>query len=263
MKSVINAGEKTFVKENDLRDCNEKYTGASLHILNCMSRQFVKPTCLFCNKEDHKTQNHKIVTHNENKENIVKDILFIWKVLRHFPKYCTSSIKCSNCSERHHLALWESPPKIQGNNGNPPPRSSCPEVFCKKDVLKNLAKFTGKYLCHSLFFNKVADLSSVTLFKRRLWHRCIPVNFAKFLRTLIFIENLCRLLLTTYCRIEIGLLQTTITTSAPKFKFCFIMTIEHLSVPQNWETNNCYLKKIQEKFLWKSLGLKFKLLKRK
>ena len=37
-------------------------------------------------------------------------------------------------------------------------RSDRPEVFCKKDVLKNLAKFTGKYLCQSLFFTKVAGL---------------------------------------------------------------------------------------------------------
>ena len=29
-----------------------------------------------------------------------------------------------------------------------------PEVFCKKGVLRNLAKFTGKHLCQSLFFNK-------------------------------------------------------------------------------------------------------------
>ena len=28
------------------------------------------------------------------------------------------------------------------------------EVFCKKGVLKNFAKFTGKHLCQSLFFNK-------------------------------------------------------------------------------------------------------------
>ena len=31
--------------------------------------------------------------------------------------------------------------------------------------------------------NKVADLRPATLFKKRLWHRCFPVNFAKFLRT--------------------------------------------------------------------------------
>ena len=37
-------------------------------------------------------------------------------------------------------------------------RSDRPEVFCKKDVLKTLAKFTGKYLCQSLFFTKVAGL---------------------------------------------------------------------------------------------------------
>ena len=30
-----------------------------------------------------------------------------------------------------------------------------PEVFCKKGVLKNFAKFTGKNLYQSLFFNKI------------------------------------------------------------------------------------------------------------
>ena len=31
------------------------------------------------------------------------------------------------------------------------------EVFYKKVVLKNFAKFTGKYLCQSFFFNNIAD----------------------------------------------------------------------------------------------------------
>ena len=35
-------------------------------------------------------------------------------------------------------------------------RSSDPEVFCKKGVLRNFTKFTGKHLCQRLFFNKVA-----------------------------------------------------------------------------------------------------------
>ena len=34
-------------------------------------------------------------------------------------------------------------------------RSSRREVFCKKSVLVNFAKFTGKHLCQSLFCNKV------------------------------------------------------------------------------------------------------------
>ena len=37
-------------------------------------------------------------------------------------------------------------------------RSSRPDVFCKKGVLRNFAKFTGKHLCQSLFFNKVVGL---------------------------------------------------------------------------------------------------------
>ena len=40
---------------------------------------------------------------------------------------------------------------------NPYPfRSSRPEVFCEKGVLRNFAKFTGKHVCESLFLNKVA-----------------------------------------------------------------------------------------------------------
>ena len=74
-------------------------------------------------------------------------------------------------------------------------RSSRPEVFCKKGVLRNFAKFTGKHLCQNLFFNKVAGLRPVTLLKKRLWHRCFPVNFVKFLRTPFFIEHLWWLLL--------------------------------------------------------------------
>ena len=62
-------------------------------------------------------------------------------------------------------------------------------MFCKKGVLRNFAKFTGKHLCQSLFFNKVACLRPATLLKMRLWHRCFLVNFAKFLRT-SFLQNI-------------------------------------------------------------------------
>ena len=68
-------------------------------------------------------------------------------------------------------------------------RSTCPEVLYKIGVLRCLAKFTGKDLCQSLFFNKVAGLPT-TLLKKRPWHRRFPVNFAKFLRTPFLIEHL-------------------------------------------------------------------------
>ena len=74
-------------------------------------------------------------------------------------------------------------------------RSSRPEVFCTKGVLKHFANFTGKHLRQSLFFNKAADLRPATLLKNRPWHRCFSVNFAKFLRTPFFTEHLQCLLL--------------------------------------------------------------------
>ena len=64
-------------------------------------------------------------------------------------------------------------------------RSSRPEVFCQKGILRNLAKFTGKHCGRvSLLINLQASL------KGRLQHRCFPVNFAKFLRTPFSTEQL-------------------------------------------------------------------------
>ena len=42
-------------------------------------------------------------------------------------------------------------------------RSSHPKVFCKKGVVRNFTKFTGKHLCQSLYFKKVAG------FRRRCY----------------------------------------------------------------------------------------------
>ena len=47
------------------------------------------------------------------------------------------------------------------------------EVFCKKGILRNFTKFSGKHLCLSLFFNKVAGLCRL-----------------KFLRTPFYIEHI-------------------------------------------------------------------------
>ena len=74
-------------------------------------------------------------------------------------------------------------------------RSSHPEVFCKKGFLKNFAKFTEKHQCQGSFFNKVVGLRPATLLKKRLWHRCFPVNFVKFPNTPFFIVHLWWLLL--------------------------------------------------------------------
>ena len=52
-------------------------------------------------------------------------------------------------------------------------------MFYEKGLLRSFIKFTGKHLCQSLFFNKVAGLRPAVLLKKRLCHRYFPVNFAK------------------------------------------------------------------------------------
>ena len=61
-------------------------------------------------------------------------------------------------------------------------------------TFRNFAKFTGKQLCQSLFFNNVAGWG-LTLLNKELWHWCFPVNFAKSLRTPFLTEHLWWLLL--------------------------------------------------------------------
>ena len=58
-------------------------------------------------------------------------------------------------------------------------------MFCKKEVLRNVAKFTGKHLRQGLFFKKVAGL------------RCFPLNFVKLLGIPFLTEHLWWLLLKT------------------------------------------------------------------
>ena len=54
-------------------------------------------------------------------------------------------------------------------------RSSRPEVFCKRGVLRKFAKFTGKQLCQRLLFRPA------TLLKKSLCHKCFPMNWVYLL----------------------------------------------------------------------------------
>ena len=86
-----------------------------------------------------------------------------------------------------------------------------------KAFLKNFAKLTGKYLCQSLFFNEVAGLRSATSLKKRLWHRCFPVIFAKFLRT-PFLQNTSKQLV-LYILAWIDLIKVSSLTLRSKTNF--------------------------------------------
>ena len=73
-------------------------------------------------------------------------------------------------------------------------RSSRQEVFCKKGVLRNFAKFTGKHLCQSLFFNKVAGLADFLRTKNTSGQLLPKLDFFRLIilnKVLFQMQNLC------------------------------------------------------------------------
>ena len=61
------------------------------------------------------------------------------------------------------------------------------------EILQNPQKNT----CTCLFFHKVTGLRPGTLLKNKLWHRCFPVNFARFVKIPFLTEHVRWLLLPT------------------------------------------------------------------
>ena len=56
-----------------------------------------------------------------------------------------------------------------------------PELFCKKGVLRNFAKFTGKHLCQKLFFNKVVfSCEFCEISKNTFLYRTPPVAASNY-----------------------------------------------------------------------------------
>ena len=60
---------------------------------------------------------------------------------------------------------------------------SVTEVFCKKDVLRNFSKLTGKHLRQSLFFG-------LQLYQKETLAQVLSCEFEKFLRTAFLTEHL-------------------------------------------------------------------------
>ena len=68
-------------------------------------------------------------------------------------------------------------------------RSSRPEVFCKEGVLRNFSKFTGKHLCQSLFFNKVAG-QACDFIKKETLAKLFSCEFCEVSKSTFFTEHL-------------------------------------------------------------------------
>ena len=67
-------------------------------------------------------------------------------------------------------------------------KKQLPEVSYKKVFLRNSQNSQKNTCVRVSFFNKVMRLRPASLFKKRLWHKCCPVNFVKFSR-ITFSQN--------------------------------------------------------------------------
>ena len=68
--------------------------------------------------------------------------------------------------------------------------SSRLEVFCKKCVLRNFTKFTGKRLCQSLIFNKVARLRPANFSKKETLAQVFSCEFCEISKNNFSVEHL-------------------------------------------------------------------------
>ena len=102
---------------------------------------------------------------------------FIWKTFSVFGLFLgkktvqSQHMKYTFQSQQHTTAASMNVVLVSG--------SSFPDLFCKKGILKNFAKFTRKHMRKSLLF-----------VKKEIWRRFFSVNLAKFLRTSFLKEYL-------------------------------------------------------------------------
>ena len=116
--------------------------------------------------------NHKRTTSGKDKSQAIYKI-FLHIYLKHQQILQTTLTMESNCL----LAKLALPILEAATKG----------VLCKK-VLLEISQNAQENTCARVSF--LIKLQPATLLKKRLWHRCFPVDFGKFLRTPSYIEHL-------------------------------------------------------------------------
>ena len=94
---------------------------------------------------------------------------------------CVCMDMCSMCTQACYYVLSSA-------------RSSPPGVFCKKAILRNLAKFTGKRPCHRLFLIKL-QASALQFIKKDSLAQLFSCEFCEISKNIFFTEQLRWLLL--------------------------------------------------------------------
>ena len=94
-----------------------------------------------------------------------------------------------------------------------------------KKVFLEISKNPQENTCDRVSFLiklQASGLRSAPLLKKRLWHRCFPVDFTKFLRTPFFIEHLWWLLLACFMWLSRVRISSALLTYVPYCFFCHL-----------------------------------------
>ena len=93
-----------------------------------------------------------------------------------------------------------------------------PKVFFEESLIRNFAKFEGKHLCESLFFNKVVGLSPATLLKVTL----AQVFSCEFYKTPFLQNSSWRLFLQLVLRHLLTMVNHHYNVKVNENKICFM-----------------------------------------
>ena len=180
----------------------------------------------------------------------LRPVLIKFEVIVFFCKFCqilkknsftellpATTFGVKNLSRNVLLPLWsvsKCPVKMLQKHR----RCSVKKVFLK------VSQISQKILVLQSLFNKVAGLQC-NYIKRRIQHRCFPVNNVKFLRTSI-LKNICIKLFLLFCKNR---------NVRPKFSSFDALFEEEFTIP--WEkieatVRRCSIKKAILKKLWKT-----------
>ena len=105
-----------------------------------------------------------------------------------------------------------------------------PEVLCKKGILRNFATFTGKHLCQSLFFNKVAGLKVCNFIKIETLAQVFSCKCCVISKDTFFTEHL-RTAATVLCVILLLMVNFWISNLKNNF---ILVTLQKQS-PKRWK----------------------------
>ena len=72
-------------------------------------------------------------------------------------------------------------------------------LYMRRGFLKKTLVRTAEHFSSGCFCLWISEAAPATLLKKRLWHRCFPVNFAKFRRT-SFSQNTSGWLVLAICK---------------------------------------------------------------